>query len=133
MTYSQLIETITPSAVISFKEYELDRHERKKLKLSIENALVHAVIPANEPIPRRLLEDYYGENLSNRDYIQLSLDSCFRIVLLMGIGEDGLPMYMPLSINQDFYELGLQEVEILQVATSEPIYAPNLYRTENAL
>lgn len=126
MTYTQVIDTLTPGAVISFKEYALDRRERRKLKLDIENAVVHAVIPANESLSRSQLEEYYGADLSDLDYTQLSMVNCFRIVLLLKVDEDGNSIYKPLLINQDFYNSGLQEIEIIAGVTSEPIYAPQI-------
>lgn len=124
--YHQLIQQIVPGVTLTLKEYTLRRNERR-LTLSIENSLVHDVIPANAHIGREQLEQYYGDNLEDVDYLQLSSVNCFRVVLLIRVDENSNPVYRPIFINQDFYESGLQEVEIINpLIPEEPVYAPQM-------
>ena len=122
LSYTQLTSQITAGSVVSFTEYSLDRRERKHVTLSIDHALVHEVIPANIPIGRAALEEYYGDNLSDQDYLQLSCVNCVRYVLLVGVDELDKPEYKPIFFNQDYYELGLQTLEVINGGVEEPIY-----------
>lgn len=120
--YKQILNQIILGSVISFKEYTVDRREKKHLTISIENSVVHEVIPPNTPIGRELLEQYYGTELSDQDYLQLSSVNCARIILLIGINEQGQNEYKPILFNQDYYELGLQEIEVINGLNEEPVY-----------
>ena len=124
--YHQLIQQIVPGSTLTLREYTYRRNERR-LTLTIENSLVHDVIPANAHIGREQLEQYYGDNLEDVDYLQLSSVNCFRVVLLIRVDESNNPVYKPVFINQDFYESGLQEVEVISGALpEEPVYAPQM-------
>lgn len=124
--YSQLITQIVPGVTLTLREYTIRRNTRR-LTLAIENSLVHDIIPANVPLSRDQLEQYYGEQLSEMDYLQLSSVNCFRVVLLTQVDEHNNPVYKPVFINQDYYESGLQEVEIISGAfTDVPVYAPQM-------
>ena len=126
MPYAQLISQIVPGSTLTLREYTYRRGERR-LTLTIENSLVHDVIPANVHIGREQLEQYYGTDLGDVDYLQLSSVNCFRVVLLIRVDENSNPIYRPILINQDFYETGLQEVELINGATpDEPVYAPQM-------
>ena len=126
ISYHQLIQQIVPGVTLTLREYTIRRNTRR-LTLSIENSLVHDIIPANAQIGRDQLEQYYGNQLSDMDYLQLSSVNCFRAVLLIQVDESNNPVYKPVFINQDFYESGLQEVEIICGAfLDEPVYAPQI-------
>lgn len=126
LPYTQLIAQIVPGVTLTLKEYTIRRNTRR-LTLSIENSLVHDIIPANAHVGREQLEQYYGDQLSDLDYLQLSSVNCFRAVLLIQVDESNNPVYKPIFINQDFYESGLQEVEIISgVFNDEPVYAPQI-------
>lgn len=126
VTFSQLLQQITPGVTISLKEYAYIRNKRR-LTLSIDNSLVHDVIPANVSIGREQLEQYYGNDLDDVDYLQLSTVNCLRVILLVRVDESNHPVYKPILINQDFYESGLQEVEIISGNfPEEPVYAPQM-------
>ena len=127
-TYEQLLATIVKGSVISFREYNLDRREKKHLVFSIENTLVHDIIPANIPLSRTVLEDYYGQYLSDQDYLQLSSINCLRIVLFIENDENDKPRYKPLLFNKDYYLQGLQELEVINgINLDEPNYLNSLY------
>lgn len=126
LPYSQLIEQIVPGVTLTLKEYIHSRKGRQ-LTLSIANSVVHDVIPANACIGREQLEQYYGADLDDVDYLQLSSVNCFRAVLLIRLDDNNNPVYKPIFINQDFYESGLQEVELISGSLpEEPIYAPQI-------
>ena len=108
--------------MVTFTEYSLDRHEKKHKVFDIENAVVKQVIPANVSIGREVLEEYYGKDLTDQDYLQLSCVNCIRIVLLTGLDENSMPVYKPILFNQDYYEIGLQEIEVIGGMVEEPIY-----------
>lgn len=111
---------------MTLREYEYRRNKRR-LTLTIENSVVHDVIPANVPVGRDQLEQYYGNELEDKDYLQLSCINCFRAILLIRVDESNQPVYKPVLINQDFYEMGLQEIDIIGGAVfEEPIYAPQM-------
>lgn len=115
MKYTQLVESIVPNSVLTFKEYELDRHERKRLTYEIGPAPVECVVLPNQPLCRADLEKYYGSELSDLDYCQLACMSDFRFILRVGIDEENQPVYKPILINQDFFNMGLQTVELISV------------------
>ena len=123
MKYNEILSKITEGTVITFREYTLDRRERKHLTLSIDNSLIERIIPANFPLSINELEEYYGEGLSQQDYLQLSCVNCVRIILFTEV-KDGKRIYTPVFFNKDYYESGLQEIEIIggEVA-EEPLYA----------
>lgn len=124
--YYQLINQIVPGSTLTLREYSYNRNGRR-LTLAIENSLVHDVIPANVAVGRDQLEQYYGNKLEDIDYLQLSCVNCFRVVLLIRVDENSNPIYKPIFINQDFYESGLQEVEVINpISSDEPVYAPQM-------
>ena len=128
MTYEDISLYLQTGSVITFREYLLDRHERKKLNLEIENVVVHDIIPEGKALNREELETYYGEGLDDVDYQQLSCMNCLRVVLILEIGENDQPVYKTISIIRDFVKTGLQEVEMLYGATQEvePIYTAQM-------
>mgnify|MGYP007070189665 CR=1 FL=1 len=129
-TYEQLLARIVKGSVISFREYNLGRNEKKHLVFSIENTLVHDIIPANVALSRTILEEYYGQDLADQDYLQLSSINCARIVLFIENGENDKPRYKPLLFNKDYYLQGLQELEVINgMNEDEPNYLNSLYGT----
>ena len=125
--YSIISSSIHSGSVIKFKEYSLDRHERKKLSLEIDGAVVQDIIGANQPISKDLMVRYYGEGLDDTTYLQLSSVNCMRVVLIVGNTEDNQPIYKVILFNQDFYNLGLQEIEVInEVSLNEPNYVQQM-------
>lgn len=134
MTYDDLLK-VKIGSIVSYKEYVLDRHEKRHLQLEINNAVVHSIIPPNSPLNLETLEEYYGKDLEIQEYVQLSAINCLRIVLNIGVDADTqLPLYKPLLINQDFYQVGLQQIEVINSSPApiEPNYmlGVQMYRTE---
>ena len=79
--FNQLTTYLLPDSMITFTEFTLDRHEKKRMTLQIKDAIVHELIPSNQKLSREELELYYGEGLEDIDYLQLSSMNCLRIVL----------------------------------------------------
>jgi len=121
--FNQLTTCLLPDSMITFTEFTLDRHEKKRMTLQIKDAIVHEIIPSNQKLSREELELYYGEGLEDIDYLQLSSMNCLRIVLRVGINELEQPVFKVISISRDFYDEGLQELEIMGAEIkTEPNY-----------
>ena len=121
--FNQLTTYLLPDSMITFTEFTLDRHEKKRMTLQIKDAIVHELIPSNQKLSREELELYYGEGLEDIDYLQLSSMNCLRIVLRIGINELEQPVFKVISISRDFYDDGLQELEIMGAEIkTEPNY-----------
>lgn len=112
LDFTRVVQLLHKGSVIDFKEYSLDRHERKHLSVSIENGVVQAVIPANEKLSRETLEQYYGTELSEIDYLQLSEMNCPRIVVSLGLNRDNQLNIKVIILNEDFYKMGMQKISI---------------------
>lgn len=121
--FNQLTTYLLPDSMITFTEFTLDRHEKKRMTLQIKDAIVHEIILSNQKLSREELELYYGEGLEDIDYLQLSSMNCLRIVLRVGINELEQPVFKVISISRDFYDEGLQELEIMGAEIkTEPNY-----------
>lgn len=126
MTFDECVQSIRKGSVISFKEYTLDRHERKRLSLNIDGAIVQEVFPANETLSREVLEQYYGTELEEQDYLQLSCMNCPRFVVSLGISEENVMDIKILILNRDFFNMGHQEVTVTNELSPENMaYEPN--------
>lgn len=125
MTFKECVESIHEGSVISFNEYTYDRHERKKLSLSIKDAVVAAVFPANKTLPRETLIQYYGEELEDLEYLQLATMNCPRVVVNLGLNENQEMNVKVLVLNQDFYDIGLQEITITNEIDPSNLTEPN--------
>lgn len=112
MTFEECVKSLHEGSIITFKEYTYDRHEHKKLSLSIENGMVTAVFEANKTLPRDVLEQYYGTEREDIEYLQLATMNCPRIVVGLGLNENNEMNVKILVLNKDFYEMGLQEIEV---------------------
>lgn len=125
MNFEKCVESIHKGSVINFKEYVLNRHEKRRLTFSIENGVVQDVLPANTKLPREVLEMYYGTELDDLDYLQLSLMNCPRIVVGLDFSQEENKLNIKVIVlNKDFYLTGLQEIEVTNEisAESEPNY-----------
>lgn len=126
MTFDECVQSIHKGSVISFKEYTLDRHERKHLSLDIDGAIVQEVFPANETLSREVLEQYYGTELAEQDYLQLSCMNCPRFVVSLGISEENVMDIKILVLNRDFYNMGHQEIKATNEVSPENMgYEPS--------
>lgn len=124
MSFKQLIQSINEGDVITFREYYLDRHDHMKLSYSIDNGVVQAVFQAGQKLNIETLVQYYGEGLEETDYLQLSCVSFPRIVIGLGINQQGETDVKIVQLNEDFYNMGLQQVELTK-GLSENLAEPN--------
>ena len=124
MSFKQLIQSINEGDVITFREYYLDRHDQMKLSYSIDNGVVQAVFQANQKLSIETLVQYYGEGLEETDYLQLSCVSFPRVVIGLGINQQGETDVKIVQLNEDFYNMGLQQVELTK-GLSGDIVEPN--------
>lgn len=126
MTFDECVQSIRKGSVISFKEYTLDRHERKRLSLNIDGAVVQEVFPENETLSREVLEQYYGTELAEQDYLQLSCMNCPRFVISLGVSQENVMDIKILVLNRDFYNMGHQEMTVTNELSPENIeYEPS--------
>lgn len=125
MNFEECVESIHEGSVVTFKEYVYDRHERKRLSLSIEDGIVQEIFPANTTLSRETLEKYYGEELDDIDYLQLSNMNCTRVVISLGLNQFSEMNVKIIILNKDFYNTGLQEVEITNEIDPRNLVEPN--------
>lgn len=116
--FNQLTTYLLPDSMITFTEYTLDRHEKRRMTLQIKDAIIQEIVLSNQKLNREELELYYGEGLEDVDYLQLSSMNCLRIVLRIGINDLEQPVFKVISISRDFYDEGLQELEIMGAETA---------------
>lgn len=101
------MQQISPGDVITFTEYEQTPVTgRRYVRQRMENMLVAAVIRPGEALTRDRIEQYFGSDLSDREYLILSVSQAERIILQ----DDDENMYC-ISIVDDFLSTGMQEIE----------------------
>ena len=113
-SYFLLMQKLHPGAVLTFREYTLDRRENRRLACEIKDVIIQMIIQPNQQLSRDDLILYYGDGLSDTDYLQLSSVNCLRVVVITGVNEESNPQYKVIMINRDFYMMGLQEVSIIE-------------------
>lgn len=92
-SYFLLMQKLHPGAVLTFREYTLDRRENRRLACEIKDVVIHMVIQPNQQLSRDDLILYYGGGLSDTDYLQLSSVNCLRVVVITGVNEESNPQY----------------------------------------
>ena len=125
MDYNTLTQQLQEGDIINFKEFHSDRHDRKRLVLDINGAIIKEVFPANESINREKLVEIYGEELSDLDYLALSTCNSLRLLLNLGFNQDNEMNVKMVTVNKDFYQMGYQVIEktgSLQGSDTEPNY-----------
>lgn len=129
MDYDTLIKNMKPGKTITFREYTLDRHERKHESVFIENGIIRDCFPGGEVINLDRMKEIWGEDLEIDDYRALSICMSPRFLVSVGTDEDGNDMVKMLTINQYFYETGQQEVTIKGMETD--VVTPHKVRKVN--
>lgn len=125
MTFEDKVASIHAGSVVTYREYTLDRHERKKETLSIIDGVVQTVFNANETLDRETLIQYYGEGFDDIDYLQLATMNCPRIVIGLGLNQNNELDVKIIVLNKDFYNLGLQEIEVTNELDPHNLVEPN--------
>lgn len=111
MTYSE-IPLLSPGEYVNFKEYTLDRHQRKQTTLEISDLEVECVIVANTSLSIESLEAFYGVGLEEQDYLVLSKAPYHRLVLKVVDDYDPMKLYFKvIELNPYFMSQGLQELD----------------------
>lgn len=133
MTFEECVKSLQEGSVVNFREYTLDRHERKHLAISIEGAIIKEIFPAGKTLPRETLVTYYGEELDDIDYLQLSTSNCPRLVLSLGINQDNQLDIKIVTLNKDFFNTHLQEIEVIGGLDVGNLYEnePNYVMSQN--
>ena len=91
---------------------------------------VAAVFPENVTLSRDVLIRYYGEELNDIEYMQLATMSCPRVVVNLGLNEYQEMDIKVLVLNQDFYNMGLQEIEVTNEINPQNLIEPNYLLTQ---
>ena len=128
--YDKIVPLVHRGSVIKFCEYTLDRQERMRLSLEIDDAVVQEVIQPNQPVSKDQLIVYYGDVLDDHTYLQLSCVNCLRLVLITGVTEENQPKYRVIMFNKDFCNMGLQ---VLKVLGDQPQNEPNYVEQMNMM
>lgn len=110
--FESIINSVHEGSVITFTEYDLDRHERKHISFQVKDVVVQAVVKANQKLSREELERYYGDDLDEIDYLQLSEMNCPRIIVSLGVNQYNQIDIKVIVLNQDFFNSGLQELTV---------------------
>lgn len=115
--YNEIDDKVLPNMFISFREYTWDRHQRKELTLDIQSQEVIGVIQPNQPMERTELEAIYGRDMEDIDYLALSRSSNYRLILQIVDVEhpEKGAQYRVISLNKDFMNMGLQELELVSL------------------
>lgn len=124
MTFEETVKSLKVGDVIDFKEYTLNRHERKIMTLHIEGGIIQDILQADVKLDRDTLEKYYGDELDTEDYLQLALMNCPRVVISLGLNERNEMDIKIITLNKDFFNMGLQVIETISRSgdISEPNY-----------
>lgn len=130
MTFEECVNNLHKGSVINFNEYVLDRHEKRRLTLSITDGVVQEVIPANQKLDRDTLEQLYGTELDETDYLQLSQMNCPRVVVGLGLNSHGELDIKIIILNEDFYNTHLQELSVTNEVNALD-YEPNYLMAQN--
>ena len=131
MTYEECVASIEEGTVVTFREYSLDRHEKRHLTLEIKDSIVYKVLAAGAELSRETLEEVYGTELDDIDYLQLSCMNCPRFVLSLGVNGSGELDVKVVTLNKDYYNMHLQEIEILNKVDSNNLAEPNYLLFQN--
>ena len=113
-SYGQL-SSIPLNSLIHFKEYELDRHDKRKLKTQVDGTLF-TVIQPEESLNKELIDLYY-KGISESFYPSLSCSSFTRFVLMTGTDKAGMPVYKTIELNPYYMLVKLQTVEYEENST----------------
>lgn len=112
LSFDELTTSLGVGDVIHFCEYKMDRHERLKLAMEIENGIVKEIFPPNTTLNRDQLIEIYGEELDDITYMTLSQSNCPRILVSLGTDANGVEQVKMISISKDFYNTKQQTLEV---------------------
>lgn len=119
--YKDICEVVRPGGLITFNEYTLDRHQRRKPTAHVEKAPVEAVIPAKEALNRDQIAAYYGE-VSDQDALVMASVPYTRIVIQVA-DDRGQPALKVIGLVEVYMGQNLQELEY-EEATMPSMFSP---------
>lgn len=109
LRYDEISEVVRSGGLITFSEYALDRHQRRKPTAHVEKAPVEAVIYAGEALNRDQIALYYGE-VSDQDALVLASVPYIRIVIQVTT-DRGQPALKVIGLVEVYMDQNLQELE----------------------
>lgn len=119
--YNDICEVVRPGGLITFTEYKLDRHQRRKPTVQVIDAPVETVIPPREAISRDQIAAFYGE-VSDQDACVLASVPYIRLVIQVQ-DERNQPVFKVIGISSVFMGQGLQILEFTP-ATMPSVFSP---------
>ena len=109
VSYDQ-IENLSVGTIVTYRDYTLDRHERKHLSSEFANLPIESIIPAGTALNREILEVYLSKNLENEVYLVNSVSNNHRLVLRYTDASNGKETYYIVSLNPYFMSTNQQEL-----------------------
>lgn len=122
LEYKDICEVVRPGGLITFSEYTLDRHQRRKPTACVEKAPVEAVIPAGEALNREQIVAYYGE-VDDHDALVLASAPYPRIVLQVADSR-GQSTLKVIGLVEAYMGQNLQELEY-ETAAMPSVFSPD--------
>lgn len=104
------IESLSVGTIVTYRDYTLDRHERKHLSSEFANLPIESIIPAGTALNRETLEIYLGKDLENEVYLANSVSNNHRLVLKYTDVSTGKETYYMVSLNPYFMSTKQQEL-----------------------
>lgn len=108
VTYEK-INNIPLKSVVTFREYSLDRNEKRILHNEVIGELSSIIYPG-EGLDIQMIELYYPD-VDQEYYPVFSVKTFYRLVLVTGTNRFGLPKYQVIDLNQYYMNVRLQTVE----------------------
>lgn len=115
------IINIPENSKVIFQEFVLDRHQKAKKSVEVHGKLSR-IIKDNEGLNRDEIEQYYPE-VEEDNYVILSVYPYYRLVLIIGTSQTGMPIYKTIHTNKYFLHAGLQKIQYepgIQVSYGTP-------------
>ena len=111
--------SIPLKSTLHFKEYMLDRREKKQLCNEIDGELLTVVSPEDR-LNSDLIREYYPD-FPESDYPSLSHSPFIRLVVRIGMNKLGIPVYHTITLNEYYMSVGLQTLEYEDSVEYKPI------------
>lgn len=125
VSYEEL-ETLPVGTIVIYRDYTLDRHERKHMSSEFANLPVECVIPAGTALNRDVLELYLGKELEDEVYLASSISNNHRLVLKYSDSQTGKETYYMVNLNP--YFMDTQQQELFKVVEDYKPTIPNYNR-----
>lgn len=107
------ILSIPIDSEVDFQEFTLDRHQKPRLAVQVKGKL-HRIVKSTEGLSREELEEFYPEIKQTEDFVALSVYPFYRLILVVGSSQLGVPIYKAIHTNKYFIHVNLQKVSYKQ-------------------